>query len=319
MQAGMIVLIAALCGHRADALYAEDSAVKILDSKVPLPCALPGLERAFVRARLCRVVVPCVLPQGAHYAESTLYHLQCELSAKFPCVHLTSTMFGICANMSLVLPFVRPFSAKHADVRHPGDGVRRRVLASRIFRTLVSGSPISTKTRTQAQPAYAESIFASWSPDPYYRARVHIPARRHALCSHTTCTLRAAIVGACTRTAWTSRCGHCKQLAPTYEKVAKNLNGLVNVGAVDCEAEDNKALCSKVPANLLNAPALIARTTSTAQATTRTPAHDPLLASACTSHHGTHRKYTRARAHTATREGAPSPHNHSHMPIHTLR
>lgn len=41
-------------------------------------------------------------------------------------------------------------------------------------------------------------------------------------------------------------CGHCKQLAPTYEKVAKNLNGLVRVGAVDCDAEDNKALCGKV-------------------------------------------------------------------------
>ena len=41
-------------------------------------------------------------------------------------------------------------------------------------------------------------------------------------------------------------CGHCKQLAPTYEKVAKNLNGLVKVGAVDCDAEDNKALCGKV-------------------------------------------------------------------------
>jgi protein disulfide-isomerase A6 len=36
-------------------------------------------------------------------------------------------------------------------------------------------------------------------------------------------------------------CGHCKQLAPEYEKAATNLKGIVKVGAVDCDVE--KELC----------------------------------------------------------------------------
>ncbi|CAK0750414.1 hypothetical protein CVIRNUC_001989 [Coccomyxa viridis] len=40
-------------------------------------------------------------------------------------------------------------------------------------------------------------------------------------------------------------CGHCQQLAPTYTKVAKNLQGMVTVAAVDCDEDSNKKLCGK--------------------------------------------------------------------------
>lgn len=32
------------------------------------------------------------------------------------------------------------------------------------------------------------------------------------------------------------RCGHCKSLAPEYDKVAKSFEGIVNIGAVDMDA-----------------------------------------------------------------------------------
>ena len=41
------------------------------------------------------------------------------------------------------------------------------------------------------------------------------------------------------------RCGHCKSLAPAYEKVAESLHGIVNVVAVDCDAETNKPTCGQ--------------------------------------------------------------------------
>jgi len=40
-------------------------------------------------------------------------------------------------------------------------------------------------------------------------------------------------------------CGHCKNLVPEYEKAADNLMGLVNVVAVDCDADENKRMCSE--------------------------------------------------------------------------
>ncbi|KAK7418182.1 hypothetical protein QQX98_004157 [Neonectria punicea] len=38
-------------------------------------------------------------------------------------------------------------------------------------------------------------------------------------------------------------CGHCKNLQPAYEKVAKSLEGLAKVAAIDCDDEKNKNFC----------------------------------------------------------------------------
>jgi len=40
-------------------------------------------------------------------------------------------------------------------------------------------------------------------------------------------------------------CGHCKNLAPEYEKTAKSFNSLVPLYAIDCDAEENKPLCGQ--------------------------------------------------------------------------
>lgn len=41
-------------------------------------------------------------------------------------------------------------------------------------------------------------------------------------------------------------CGHCKNLAPAFEKAAKSLSGLAKVAAVNCDEEANKPLCGQM-------------------------------------------------------------------------
>lgn len=41
-------------------------------------------------------------------------------------------------------------------------------------------------------------------------------------------------------------CGHCQNLKPAYEKAARNLDGLANVAAIDCDEETNKQFCGSM-------------------------------------------------------------------------
>ncbi|KAH9827084.1 disulfide isomerase [Teratosphaeria destructans] len=41
-------------------------------------------------------------------------------------------------------------------------------------------------------------------------------------------------------------CGHCKALQPHYERAAKQLKGLAQVAAVNCDAEENKPFCGQM-------------------------------------------------------------------------
>lgn len=40
-------------------------------------------------------------------------------------------------------------------------------------------------------------------------------------------------------------CGYCKNLAPEYSQLAVNLEGLVDVAAIDCDDADNRPICSR--------------------------------------------------------------------------
>ncbi|KAK8013064.1 hypothetical protein PG991_010439 [Apiospora marii] len=40
-------------------------------------------------------------------------------------------------------------------------------------------------------------------------------------------------------------CGHCQNLKPAYEKAAKNLEGLAQVAAINCDEDENKPFCGQ--------------------------------------------------------------------------
>ena len=44
-------------------------------------------------------------------------------------------------------------------------------------------------------------------------------------------------------------CGHCKKLSSTFRNAAKRLDGVVQVAAVNCDLNKNKALCAKYDVN----------------------------------------------------------------------
>ncbi|KAF9113599.1 protein disulfide isomerase (PDI) protein [Mortierella sp. AM989] len=40
-------------------------------------------------------------------------------------------------------------------------------------------------------------------------------------------------------------CGHCKNLVPHYKAAAENLHGIVKMGAIDCDNDKNRPICSQ--------------------------------------------------------------------------
>jgi thiol-disulfide isomerase/thioredoxin len=64
-------------------------------------------------------------------------------------------------------------------------------------------------------------------------------------------------------------CGYCKQFAPQYVKVAKSLQGLALVAAVNCDDKANARLCRA--ANIQGFPTIKARAGSLGSWTARRP------------------------------------------------
>lgn len=78
-------------------------------------------------------------------------------------------------------------------------------------------------------------------------------------------------------------CGHCKQLKNTMKKVAKSLDGVVQVATVNCDLAKNKQLCAQhkiegFPTILIFRPPKIDITTSKPQHLPRTHAFEVYMA-----------------------------------------